>query len=86
MMPDRRNLSGQKWKGFIDEFNEIEDDAEYAIYISVKESKEANNIGFSNTLLGILIARNIGKKCSLTYNIEKSKDDKNHFLLLKCKG
>ena len=72
-------------KDFLDEFNEIENDVEYVIYLRVKEPKEANNIGFSNTLLGILIARNIGKKCSLNCNIEKSEDDENHFWLLKCK-
>lgn len=73
-------------KDFIDEFNEIENDVEYAIYLNVKESKEANNIAFSNTLLGILIARNTDKKSNFTGNIEKSEDDKNHFWLLKCKG
>ena len=86
MMPDRRNLLGQKWEDFIDEFNEIENDVEYAIYVRVKESKEANNIAFSNTLLGILIVRNTGKKCSFNCNIEKSEDDKNHFWLLKQIG
>ena len=70
-------------KDFIDEFNKIENDVEYAIYLNVKESKEANNIAFSNTLLGILIARNTDKKSNFTCNIEKSEDDKNHFWLLK---
>ena len=73
-------------KDFIDEFNEIENDVEYAIYLRVKESKEANNIAFSNTLLGILIARNTDKKSNFICNIEKSEDDKNHCWLLKCKG
>ena len=73
-------------KDFIDEFNEIENDVEYAIYLRVKESKEANNIAFSNTLLGMLIARNTDKKSNFICNIEKSEDDKNHCWLLKCKG
>ena len=70
-------------KDFIDEFNEIENDVEYAICLNVKESKEANNIAFSNTLLGILIARNTDKKSNFTCNIEKSEDDENHFWLLR---
>ena len=59
---------------------------EYAIYLSVNESKEVNNIGFSNILLGTLIARNTGKKCSFNCNIEKSENDKNHLWLLKQIG
>ena len=72
-------------KDFLDEFNDIEDKVEYALYFRVNEVKEAYTMAFANTLLGILIARNIGKKCSLNCNIEKSEDDENHFWLLKCK-
>ena len=73
-------------KDFIDEFNEIENDVEYAIYLRVNEVKEAYTMAFANTLLGILIARNTDKKSNFTCNIEKSEDDKNHCWLLKCKG
>ena len=73
-------------KDFLDEFNDIEDEVEYALYFRVNEVKEAYTMAFANTLLGILIARNTDKNSNFTGNIEKSEDDKNHFWLLKCKG
>ena len=73
-------------KDFLDEFNDIEDKVEYALYFRVNEVKEAYTMAFANTLLGILIARNTDKKSNFTCNIEKSEDDKNHCWLLKCKG
>lgn len=73
-------------KDFIDEFNDIEDKVEYALYFRVNEVKEASTMAFANTLLGISIARNTDTKSNFTCNIEKSEDDKNHFWLLKRKG
>ena len=70
-------------KEFLDEFNDIEDKVEYALYFRVNEVKEASTMAFANTLLGILIARNTDKKSNFTCNIEKSEDGKNHFWLLK---
>ena len=70
-------------KEFLDEFNDIEDKVEYALYFRVNEVKEASTMAFANTLLGILIARNTDKKSNFTCNIEKSEDDENHFWLLR---
>ena len=72
-------------KDFIDEFIDLEDGAEYALYIRVTDDKAAHHIAFANTILGVLLAKNPGKKRSLYCNIEKSADDQNHFWLLKRK-
>ncbi len=72
-------------KDFIDEFIDLEDGAEYALYIRVTDDKAAHHIAFANTILGVLLAKNPGKKRSLSCNIEKSADDQNHFWLLKHK-
>ena len=73
-------------KEFLDEFNDIEDKVEYALYFRVNEPKEASTMAFANIILGKLIAKNIDNKSNFICNIEKSEDDKNHFWLLKCKG
>ena len=70
-------------KKFFDEFNDIKDKLEYALYFRINESKEASTMAFANTIIGILIARNTNKKNNFTCNIEKSEDDKNHFWLLR---
>ena len=70
-------------KEFLDEFNDIKDKLEYALYFRVNEVKEASAMAFADTLLGILIARNTDTKSNFTCNIEKSENDKNHFWLLR---
>ena len=72
-------------KDFIDEFINLEDGAEYALYIRVNEEKAPRNIAFANTILGVLLARNPEKKKSLACDIEKSEDGQNHFWFLKRK-
>ena len=70
-------------KDFMDEFIDLEDGSEYALYIRVNDAKAPHSIAFANTILGILLARNLGKKKSLACDIEKSDDGKNHFFFLK---
>lgn len=72
-------------KDFIDEFINLEDGAEYALYIRVTDEKAHRNIAFANTILGVLLARNPEKKKSLACDIEKSEDGQNHFWFLKRK-
>ncbi len=72
-------------KDFIDEFICLEDGAEYFLNISLIDDEPLNNIAFSNTLLGILLERNPGKKNNISCNIEESEDGKKHFWILKCR-
>ena len=72
-------------KDFFDEFDELEDGAEYALLFQVTEDKERYNTAFGNTILGILLARNPNKRRSLTCNMGVTTDGENHFWLLKKK-
>lgn len=70
-------------KDFFDEFDELEDGAEYALLFQVTEDKERYNTAFGNTILGILLARNPNKRRSLTCSMGETADGANHFWLLK---
>ena len=72
-------------KDFFDEFCELEDGVEYALVFQVDHSKGVYNEAFGNTILGILLTRNEGKKRNLSCNTEESKDGQNHFWLLRRK-
>ena len=73
-------------KDFFDEFDELEDGAEYALLFQVTEDKERYNTAFGNTILGILLARNPNKRRSLTCSMGETADGANHFWLLKKKA
>ena len=73
-------------KDFIDEFYNIENGKEYALLVSVNESKKTYSMAFASTLMGLILTKNPDKNCSFTCNIEKSKDNKNHFRVFKIKG
>jgi hypothetical protein len=49
----------------------------------VTEEKYRNSIAFSNTILGILLEKNEGKKKTLSCGVDKSADGQNHFRLFK---
>ncbi|MBE6990564.1 MAG: MerR family transcriptional regulator [Ruminococcaceae bacterium] len=69
-------------KEFLAEFAELEDGAAYALVFEVTEDK-AKSLAFSNTILGILLERNPGKKRNLACSVTSSKDGENHFWLLR---
>ena len=73
-------------KDFIDEFYNIENGKEYALLVSVNESKKTYSMAFASTLMGLILTKNTDKNCGFTCNIEKSKDNKNHFRVFKIKG
>ena len=73
-------------KDFINEFYNIENGKEYALLVSVNESKKAYSTAFVSTLMGLILTKNPDKNCGFTCNIEKSKDNKNHFRVFKIKG
>ena len=45
-----------------------------------------DNMAFASTLMGLILTKNPDKNCGFTCNIEKSKDNKNHFRVFKIKG
>ena len=45
-----------------------------------------DNVAFVSTLMGLILTKNPDKNCGFTCNIEKSKDNKNHFRVFKIKG
>ena len=45
-----------------------------------------DNVAFVSTLMGLILTKNPDKTCGFTCNIEKSKDNKNHFRVFKIKG
>ncbi len=70
-------------KEFLDEFSDLRDGGEYALYFRDNKARDTERMAFENTLLSILLARNPGKKKTLTCTCETSKDGKNHFWMLK---
>lgn len=75
-------------KDFMDQLETPASGKEYLLYFQVTREK-ANQTAFANTVLGVLIGKNYGGRkdngqklqCSVTF----SKDDKNHFWLLRRK-
>ena len=45
-----------------------------------------DNVAFVSTLMWLILTKNPDKNCGFTCNIEKSKDNKNHFRVFKTKG
>ncbi|MBQ7429441.1 MAG: MerR family transcriptional regulator [Butyrivibrio sp.] len=72
-------------KDFYDEFSVLEDGQEYKLLFELASDK-ANWTGFANTILGMLILKNKGRKRRLGCKIDSSKDGYNHFWLLKRKN
>ncbi len=71
-------------KDFLGEFSDLEDGEEYALYFEVTEDK-TNSMAFANTILGILLEKNPGKRKKIGCSMTLSKDGKNHFWLLRLK-
>jgi len=69
-------------KDFFEEFSHLEDGQEYALLFKVEPGK-ANNTAFANTILGMLLLSNPGKKRALGCNVTFSDDGQNHFWLLR---
>ena len=72
-------------KDFYDEFSALEDGKEYKLLFELASDK-ANWTGFTNTILGMLILENKGRKSELGCKVNSSKDGDNHFWLLKRKN
>ena len=70
-------------KDFFDECADLQDGTEYALVFRVDQTKKAYDQAFGNTILGILLARNPGKRRSLSCTIEESEDGENHFWMLR---
>ena len=45
-----------------------------------------DNVAFVSTLMWLILTKNPDKNCGFTCNIEKSKDNKNHFRVFKTRG
>ena len=71
-------------KDFYDEFSVLEDGREYQLLFELASDKD-NWTGFANTILGMLIMKNEGRKRELGCKVDQSKDGENHFWLLKRK-
>lgn len=69
-----------RMKEVFEDIADLEDGAGYMICVDTVEKK---GMGFSNTLLALLLERNEGKKLRLELYTEVSKDGRNHLLLRK---
>ena len=74
----------KKVKDFFEELPALDESREHALYFEVIEDK-VNNTAFANTILGMLIDREPGKKMMLGCNVTFSKDGTNHFWLLRLR-
>lgn len=72
-------------KDFLAEFSDLEDGGEYALRFRLDRLGEEEGMAFASTMLNVLLARNPGKKKTLTCDCDSSEDGKNHFWLLKKK-
>lgn len=70
-------------KDFIEECDDLEGGADYALVFQVDRAKDTYGRAFADTLLGILPARNPGKQRNLSCDTADSQDGRNHFWLLK---
>ncbi|MBQ8952485.1 MAG: MerR family transcriptional regulator [Clostridia bacterium] len=73
-------------KDFLDDIGALEGGGEYALCFRLNESKTARSTAFANTVLGILLLKNPGRRKTLACEVEKSEDGKNHFWFLKKKS
>ena len=72
-------------RDFLSECSDLNDGGEYALYFRLTKLKQLYGVPFMNTILGILLAENSGKKINLSCNVEKTDDGQNHFWLLSRK-
>ena len=73
----------KKAKEVLHELPKLED-GEYLLYFEMQKDK-VGNLMFCNVNLGYVLEQNPGKSLKLGCNVTDSKDDKNHFWLLKAK-
>ena len=67
------------------DISDLESGEEYALCFLVDDEKDAYNMAFANTILGVLLERNKGKKLNLSCDVENTRDGQNHFWLLRRK-
>ncbi|MBQ6409109.1 MAG: MerR family transcriptional regulator [Butyrivibrio sp.] len=72
-------------KDFYNEFSVLEDGQEYKLLFELASDK-SNWTGFANTILGMLILKNKGRKRELGCKVDSSQDGENHFWMLKRKS
>ena len=72
-------------KDFLAEFEQL-DPGHYCLDFAVTADKYDNTIAFSNTILGILLAKNEGKSKSFGCYVEQTPDGQNHMKLYKKVG
>ena len=70
-------------KEFLGEISIPEEGGDYRLEFSLEESKSALSIPFMNTIMSFLLLKNPGRRITLSCNVKKSRDGKNHFRLLK---
>jgi len=73
-----------RWKNtkeVLADFPELEN-GEYMLHFEMKKSKTIN-MAFCNAILGYVLDKNEGKTLKLGCNVTESKDDQNHFWLLR---
>lgn len=72
-------------KEYLADISELNGGEEYVLCFLVNEEKDTYNMAFANTILGVLLARNKGKKLALSCDVENGRDGQNHFWLLRRK-
>ena len=70
-------------RDFLADISQLESGEEYALCFLVDDEKNVYTMAFANTILGVLLARNKGKKLNLSCDIENTDDGQNHFWLLR---
>lgn len=83
---DRMVYENHDWfavKDFYDEFSDLKAH-EYQLLFELSSGK-SNCTAFSNTILGMLILDNKGRRVKLGCKVDSSKDGQNHFWLLEKK-
>ena len=68
---------------YLEDISKLESGEEYFLCLQLDEQKEVCATAFTNTLLGLLLVRNKGKKLNLSCNIENSQDGQNHVWMFK---
>ena len=68
-------------RDFYENFAELENGWEYVLLFKLT-SEKSNHVAFSNAILGMLLAKNEGKRLQLKCAMDFSEDGQNHFWLL----
>ena len=71
----------QRAKEFFGAWGELETEREHVLLFRGAEGR--SGIGFSNTVLGLILAENKGKRMDLSCSTGESPDGQNHFWLLR---